>query len=71
MGEFIAKERLSPEDFKGFSSQCLADHERAVKRLKEAEADQQRANDTVRFWSERVSGSVVYCAKHGVSLYAV
>lgn len=71
MGEFIAKDRLNPEDFKGFSSQCIADHERAKKRLNEAKIDQQRANDLVRFWSERVSSSAAYCDKHGVSLYAV
>lgn len=71
MGEFIAKERLEPEDFKKFSGQCVNDHERALRRLSESRADLAEAQRSADFWQSRVVDSVAYCAKHGVSLNAV
>lgn len=71
MGEFIAKDRLSPEDFKSFSSQCVNDHERALRRLSESKADFEAARKSVEFWQSSVSDSIAYAAKHGVSLNAV
>jgi ABC-type Fe3+-hydroxamate transport system substrate-binding protein len=71
MGEFIAKDQLEPSDFNNFSSQCIGDYHRSLRILNQAKDEEARASDLVRYWSDRVDSAKSYCAKHGVSLYAV
>lgn len=71
MDGFNASRDLKPEDFKCFSKQCLGDVERAKRSLSQAEADLKRAQDSAEYWRSALDNAERYCAKHGVSLYAV
>lgn len=71
MDGFVASRDLDAESFKSFSKQCLGSHERATRSLQGAMCEAKKAQESVDYWSRRLSEEAAYCAKHGVSLYAV
>lgn len=71
MQDFKASRDLEPGDFKKFAAQCTNDIERGERRLREAEYELKRAQDSVSHWRKSVAENKLYCAKHGVPLSAV